>query len=561
MLSERFAALPPLLRRVCGRVDIPVDGGAALAMFVMETGKKLYGVSDGSAKSGTGTHGWRLCRYPGDEMALQGSGYVDDANTTPFRAESQGQLAILIASTVLAKRWGFTMMEVLSICDNKAVLRRLAKAHRDLKLADQKEPDADLYAVYRAWARDAPVACTYRWVKGHQDREKALVDLPAEAQINCEVDALAGMVYGRRDVAKGDMEVPVVFPAEVYGVYTAEGKLTTKLKRGVLAQCGRAELEAYHAGKNKLGEGKREGVNWDGLWSFLQSKPVHLRATYVKYQNGWLPTNDHLHRQGRSEVAVCPLCKVDRETGAHLHCCRSPEAMQFRQVKFDECLVALRAAGTAPEIVNCWGAQLSALFGLPVPRRLFASRTTAQVEAAVGLARRHQSVLSWEGFLQGRHSVYWGKAQALHVRLRKEERKRGLPWSQKSVRLIGELVPSLWRKRNELVHGATVAEESARRRQRVEALVTEVYARNPQLLSRFPRVRQVPLEERLRTPVEVLHVWLQQVARQEEVTRMQKCRQGMVRGAICRFLRPWQQLGSSVGGAVGSAVVFDRGKV
>lgn len=135
--------------------------------------------------------------------------------------------------------------------------------------------------------------------------------------------------------------------------------------------------------------------------------------------------------------------------------------MQFRQAKFNECLVALWAAGTAPENVNCWGEQLSALFGLlkPAPQCLFASRTTAQVEVAVGLARKQQSMLFWEGFLQGRHSVYLGRAHALHVQLRKEERKRGLPWSQKSVQLVGEIVPSLWRKQNELVRGAMVAEE------------------------------------------------------------------------------------------------------
>jgi len=55
----------------------------------------------------------------------------------------------------------------------------------------------------------------------------------------------------------------------VYGVYTPSGKISTQLKQGVLAQCGRAELEAYHDGKHKLGEGKQARVNWDGLRSLL----------------------------------------------------------------------------------------------------------------------------------------------------------------------------------------------------------------------------------------------------------------------------------------------------
>ena len=559
MLSERFAALPPMLKRLCGKVAVPEDGGAALARYVRETGRKLYGVSDGSAKDGTGTHGWRLCRYPGDDLALHGAGYVDGLSTTPFRAESQGQLAILIASTVLAQRWSLSMLEVLSICDNKAVLRRLAKAHRDNKLSDNKESDADLYAVYREWAKNAPVTCKYQWVKGHQDREKPMEDLLAEARINCEVDVSAGAVYERRDVPCHDPEVPV-FQQEVYGVFTQSGKIVGRLKRGVLAQCGRAELEAFYEGKHQVSEGKREGINWDGLRSLLHSQPVPRRAGLVKYQQGWLPTKELLHRQGRESSAVCPLCNHASETTAHIHCCGSQEAVAWRQERLTQCLKELRTAGTAPEIVNCWGQQLSDMFGLPAPqpRLLFASKTTDQVEAAVELARKHQAVLSWQGFLQGRHSVHWIKAQTLHERIRKEGRKRGLAWSQKSVRIIRMVVPDLWSKRNELVHGATIAEESQKRRANITAKVTEVYARNPVLLPRFPSIRSVPLSTRLQAPTEVLFVWLQQVVRQEEVTLLQQRRKAMSKGAILRFLVP-RTGGGSEGALDGSTVVFDPG--
>jgi len=126
---------------------------------------------------------------------------------------------------------------------------------------------------------------------------------------------------------------------------------------------------------------------------------------------------------------VCPLSQVADETVDYIHFCGSPKAVKYRQGRRTECLVALRAAGTTPEIVNCWGKQLGSMFGLcePQARFLFGSQTTAQVERAVELAQKHQGVLSWQGFLQGRHSVHWMKAQQLHERLRKEERKRGLP--------------------------------------------------------------------------------------------------------------------------------------
>ena len=559
LLSERFAALPPLLKSLCGMVDIPLDGGAAIANYARETGRKLYGVSDGSAKAGVGTHGWRLCRFPGDELALQGSGFVEGERTTPFRAESQGQLAILIASTVLAQKWGFTMLEVMSICDNRAVLKRLAKVHRGSRLADHKDPDADLYLVYKDWAREAPVACSYRWVKGHQDRKVPYDELPAEAKINCEVDELAGRVHGRYEGVP--REIPT-FEQEVYGVYTAAGKLTRGLRRGILAQSGREALEAYYAGKHGLSEGKRDGINWEGLESLLRALKPHLRASFVKYQNGWLPTNAFLQKQGRVASGLCPLCGVVEETSQHVHCCEDLDAGRFRQGKLNACMSELRAAGTAPEIVHCWGGQMSRMFGLPVPkaRDLSASRHHEKLEAAVAEARKHQAVLSWEGFLQGRLSVKWNAVQLLHERLRREERRKGLPWSCRSVRLIGTVVLDLWRYRNERVHGATVAEGKQRRRQRVAALVTALYQRNPTLLPRFPSVRAVRLETRLESPVEVLHVWLQQVARQESVTAAVQARTAMQAGSIKRFLVPRSNVPVRGGVEVG-ALVFDRGKV
>jgi len=125
--------------------------------------------------------------------------------------------------------------------------------------------------------------------------------------------------------------------------------------------------------------------------------------------------------------------------------------------------------------------------------------------------------------------------------------------------MIGPVAPDLWRRRNQCVHGATVAEESIKRRQRVVELATDLYRRNPRLLPRFQCIRRVSLEERLKSPVEVLHVWLQQVARQEEVTQAMQRRQVTARGAIRQFLDSRRKGVASCDGR-GSTVVYHRGK-
>jgi hypothetical protein len=45
--------------------------------------------------------------------------------------------------------------------------------------------------IYRT-TKSYGIQATYRWVKGHQDKETAYVDLPLEAQLNVDADKFAG---------------------------------------------------------------------------------------------------------------------------------------------------------------------------------------------------------------------------------------------------------------------------------------------------------------------------------------------------------------------------------
>ena len=245
-----------------------------------------------------------------------------------------------------------------------------------------------------------------------------------------------------------------------------------------------------------------------------------------------------------------------------MHCCEAPAAVSYRKKRLDECLSSLRAVGTAPEIVNCWGHQLGMIFGLPEfkPRDLSAGRCHAKISHAVAEAQRHQAVLSWQGFLQGRLSVLWNRVQELHQRLRRQPPKKGLPWSCKSVRLVGAVVLDMWCKRNEWVHGATLAEAKLRCRERVVALVKAVYRRSPKLLPQFQSVRVVKLDVWLASAVEVLHVWLKQIERQEKVLAEVQAKAARRAGSILRFMVPRQQMGIGSGGEHEVAMVFDRGR-
>ena len=108
----------------------------------------------------------------------------------------------------------------------------------------------------------------------------------------------------------------------------------------------------------------------------------------------------------------------------------------------------LRLAGTATEIISCWAVQLSYMFGMEfTPYYIHDTPQHRREVAAVEKARRHQTMLTWEGFLQGRWSKEWRKAQALSKALcgRQFGSSRRQSWIARAFDLVCEMVPTMWR--------------------------------------------------------------------------------------------------------------------
>ena len=558
---ERLASLPDYVHELIGTVTIPKDEGRSL-ITRWEEGLPVFGVSDGSAKQeqGLATHAWKLCAGSNDPNAVWGAGPVDGVAPTPARAEAQGQLSVLIVSTLLAQGGGLHRSKVLSICDNIAVIRRLSENHRLERVQAHKSSDTDLYLLYKLWVVKGGVWCEHQWEKGHQDRRRKVEDLSVTARINVEVDQLAGAVYERPDCSKPSLDIPV-FPEERYAVFTAEGKVVSALRPAILWQCGVEELRGYQVEKHLLGTGKYESVEWEGLHSFLRRKQPGQRSLYVKYQNGWLPTQAFFYRQKRVDSDLCLLCGEEAETLEHLYRCSCRSMNDCRYDELKRVVHYLRLAGTATEIINCWTAQLSRMFGMHfVPYYVHKTSQHKLIEAAVARARKHQAILTWDGFLQGRWSTEWRKVQSLSERLcgRQCGASRQKPWIARAMELVCEMVPTMWRTRNEVVHGKTLSERAKKERERVLDKVRRIYSSPPVLLSRYAEVQSVSLDERLKKPTLVLQLWwLRQIAKQVQVSTLARRRSEEKQKSIEPFL---VRRRGPVEEASGCAVVFDRGK-
>jgi hypothetical protein len=331
------------------------------------------------------------------------------------------------------------------------------------------------------------------------------------------------------------------FPEEVYSVSIDGSKVTSKIKQRVIDKCGEEAMVKYLLHKHQLSEGKLEGVNWVALAGYLKSMSPPLRASQVKLQHNWIPTNSFLFQQRRVKCDKCPLCTSAVETASHVRCCTAPAMQQYRWARLAKLVRDLQGINTAPEIVRCWQEHIASVCGEHSNDEDKFIYGISDIHTLLGTARRHQSVLSWDGLLQGRASIHWSAVQASHERWRRQEtnsHRQDTPWDIRAVRLVCDFNFDLWKFRNEEVHGHTQQEARQKLRDSVEATVRNLYDRYPVLLARYPSVHSIPLEVRLTKPTLALQMWIKQVLQQEQLTDIARKRALIHGGSIERFLLP-----------------------
>lgn len=227
------------------------------------------------------------------------------------------------------------------------------------------------------------------------------------------------------------------------------------------------------------------------------------------------------------------------ETAAHVRSCFADVATRFRRERMARLLRKLQGINTAPEIIRCWHSRLAAVCGDPFDDDVGILLPRSVMQQALGVARRHQSILSWEGMLQGCVSSKWVEVQTCHERRRRQETascRNKDSWDVQAVRFLCEFHADLWAFGNDEVHGRTKQEAQHKLRLEVEAKVKALYARHPILLARYPSVLSMPEEVQLRKPTLVLQMWVKQVLQQEHLTDIAHWKANMAAGSIDRFL-------------------------
>jgi hypothetical protein len=525
-----YRLLPKELRRICGKVNVPPDGGAQLINYLRENDAALVGVSDASVANGNGTHSWILSTGESTHlddkfMKLEGVGPVDGhaIDMSSARGELQGQTALAIMSKVLLTQNNATDIKVVLTSDNKGIQTGCNNPKKD-RLHHHCESNMDLMMEYASIKQEIQIKS--EWVKGHQDNKLKWSTLPELQQLKLSNAAKLNILCDSRATAAqasfiSDPEGEVL-PSEKWAVYTnvpSTRKVTGKLKEAIMQTLHRDEMLEFIKRKHGLTEAKLEQIDTPTLGKVLKKHRLHNRASLSKLIHRWIPTNAFLHKQNRADTHLCPRCMTEPENADHILKCNETSARSSRSTILYDALHQLSTNDTNQYILHSLEEGMTMFLEIPSKNLyLLQNQIKPLEEETINKARRHQNLIGWDMLLRGFSSKFWAVAQEKVATTTSTLRKPA--WSTVFVDNMLLIHKKIWEDRNQFVHGKTLNETRQKARQAILKKVREIYQTQPVLAKRYPRINQIPLEDRLKKSTNQLKDWIYRVEHQIQMSQM-----------------------------------------
>ena len=183
-------------------------------------------------------------------------------------------------------------------------------------------------------------------------------------------------------------------------------------------------------------------IEWTGLHRHLQTLTVSSRASFIKFQQQWLPTKHHLHQfYPSTQDPCCPLCD-ENETQRHIFCCTSSKASTFRATARNTLISNLRKLLPNSLIVAIIAGLQHVSDNLPLPDPLsHATSTRAFIT--------YQNTHGWQGLFQCYiPTILYDSLTSKPKLLRRN-------WVSKIIHHLYNYHHSIWMHRNDIAHATS----------------------------------------------------------------------------------------------------------
>ena len=498
--------MTPEERKVVGQFELDLTEFRKLkAAWGKEKITLLCG-TDGGLKDGIGSTGYVITDPTADKPLLMGGAAekqdLEEASST--RQELLAQLAVVYWLDHLIQVIGEPCEEVdiHLVTDSQASIDILGRCTQNIGIKDVMKPERDVSEALKH-RRDKLQRIRYTVIKVRSHITKDEADNESHWEINQMADTLA--TEARSKALRSELRItePMLFEGVKAGCMRRGRIITGALKREIQTALYEAKLKHYLSLKHGWPGSVMEAIDWTAHKKVVESTPITQRVTLMKYIHGWLATKKSRYRQGVFNSAKCFFCPHD-EDGEHIFRC-THETNRLIRKRAVEKLLHRMGGSTDPvalQVLRCGIGSITDGTDMRQYAQEFLTNSSYQTLVM------EQTEIGWVQLLFGRAARKWRV-----VGPKEGYTKDGLEWTKLLVREILQYGITLWKNRNQMVHG-NQGNVSLAAATYTSQMVESLYLRiAPWAPTDTQWLFQTALQDRLREPYGLQVAWIDGIRR------------------------------------------------
>jgi hypothetical protein len=429
----------------------------------MEKHKYLLAVSDGSVKFHDMSFGWILATPTGERLAAAAGPCNGRGNS--LRAEGAGMLSVTMFIALIIKYLEVETMKIVFISDNLELIKRL-KAHKHYNdpypnetLKSEFDVTEQIYRTTETYG----IKASYKWVKGHQDKNTPYMDLNLEAQLNVDADKFAGDFQ----IEKGKFRPLVFLLPSCDAMLSIRGiSITSNYRKQLIRAYVEPEYIQYLQYKFQWSNEVIEIVSWKCLSLAIQR--INRDVLITKICNDLLPTADTLCRMKYQHHDTCVLCN-NHETRDHMIRCTAKSRIKWRNQYLNAIRKKLNSLETEYAITEALCSAIAAWME-------FGEVDISKFPIRFANAILSQERIGWRHFFAGKISQEWLQLQENSTNKTIGKKRDCYVWGASVVEVTLTYFIKLWELRNEEVHGKSVEQQERTRKTKLSTDVRKLNA-------------------------------------------------------------------------------------
>ena len=388
--------------------------------------------------------------------------------------------------------------------DNQSAVGAAAEGDASFfSVRDANRDEADLLMEIWSAMQDENVQWNIEWVQGHQKEPTT-----QEGRMNVLADLLTHKAYNLPERLQTSPNSPHM--GCIGWNLSIEGNLVhTNLRTRIKDHLQRDHITQYIKSKENWNDTTMSLINWEAIDRCFKHKSWMRRLSMTKFIFDWIPHNVYQEKRKYISTKMCPCCKTEEETWRHIFTCTNVTRREHRWEQLQQLRRNIDGIKTPFEVRD---AILLGIHNWIDGRKQFTEFDTVDWEDTVTNAVRYQNHIGWGNLMRGRMALCWNKAVSDAIKYEVED-IRGKPkdvmqWSTKMVGCILRFGLSLWKERNDMVHGRNRAEQIARRRQAAKRNVKLLYrARSKLRAADRRRLCKDRLKDKLKASTATMEAW------------------------------------------------------